>query len=790
MTQGNSRNQVKEEAKKPSYGMHFVDFKSHIILMKWLALILEREQDITPHLSAEITEENNDSPVSNLFTWFRDNEKGALNPHIFDRFARKLNTFDYMLIEKMPIREILSSDYLDYPCLRDDTERLYADTTKLIDSIMSYTINMKCSLPPYKGLERSRYHFAYFSIAGRLRYALEMSADKSIQNTIEKSSVWWKSILAIDPYFYQIYFFISSMWFYMPTDKDQKLTMLAIDNVLSNAEVILTKGAKDKFYYLTLILRIKSNFLLLNLLPKHNPKQFNADVQELLESYRDDTDPDYWRIYAFRAIIKLKQYFNDRQNIFLDNTIYEDFSIFLKHVEPEESIAYNHAVKYMKETLRIILPKVAIGDHALLIKLADIYHCLGKYKPMLISSYKAVIIIRQNQLSQEVLDQIQKNFLFILQTYCSYNKLNYSEYLAMELWDDILSNNIKNEDNLFSLINKHNSIEHELHNNSQSANVVTSAVILPISDSKVSDLCRKDDLDRDIFVNGLEILSEDIDIIATSKTACNHLRSHNFRDSYNADQLHDLFQGSEYKIDEEQKIILFYIHQTLYKNQLLNIPDFLVTAKKIGGIKAINNILALGEDQEIAEQILLAVDDIGLEKVLEIFFSQAKPDESQAESKIFDPTLETIAKIETIIGKDALAEITGWYKYASSALSNNPLSASATKVIQIIGNLINNLEEWLDFGIAYESIDIGNQVTVLLTQLEHWFDFVASGTTYIGLPPRYPGFDPDDDNGSGSGDGDQSTVYNNTPHDNDINKIDFSSLLFLGQNNTTDPSSY
>lgn len=141
--------------------------------------------------------------------------------------------------------------------------------------------------------------------------------------------------------------------------------------------------------------------------------------------------------------------------------------------------------------------------------------------------------------------------------------------------------------------------------------------------------------------------------------------------------------------------------------------------------------------------------------------------------------LETITKIESIIGKEALAEITGWHQYISKALSNNnPLSSSATKVIQIIDSLVNNLEEWLDFGSLYESTDIENQVTIIITQLEHWIDFVASGTTYVGSPPRYPDFDPDYD----FGDGGDSSGGNNDSHSGDQNSI---SLLLPFAGNTT-----
>ncbi len=221
--------------------------------------------------------------------------------------------------------------------------------------------------------------------------------------------------------------------------------------------------------------------------------------------------------------------------------------------------------------------------------------------------------------------------------------------------------------------------------------------------------------------------------------------------------------------------------KAIYDNSLLNHNHLLTSAYKIAGMKAVNYLLELGQDKEVAEQILLAVDDIGVEKVLEIFFSPVKTTDLQTTQTQDDKTIETIAKIEAIIGKEALNEITGYYQYVSTALSNNQLSASATKVIHIIGNFVNNLEEWLDFGIAYESIDIDNQVTIILSQLENWFDYVASGQMHIGLPPRYPGFDPDDDFGGGSGGGGQGLIYRGSA---DIHQNEEDITLFVGQNIT------
>ena len=225
-----------------------------------------------------------------------------------------------------------------------------------------------------------------------------------------------------------------------------------------------------------------------------------------------------------------------------------------------------------------------------------------------------------------------------------------------------------------------------------------------------------------------------------------------------------------------------YVNNINYNsgNIFLRQEQLLHEAEQIGGIEAIDKLIELGEDKDLAEQILIEVREHGAKKVLETLFTSKieaiEPDISIARG---DATLESIEKIEAIIGKEALTEIAGYYQYVSAALSNNSLSNSAAKVLQIMGNLINNLEEYLDLGNLYESIDIDNQVAIILTQLEHWVDFAASGHMYIGMPPRHPGLGPDYDPNGGAGGGGQGLIYSG-----DNNQDSQPVTLFIGHNTT------
>ena len=245
------------------------------------------------------------------------------------------------------------------------------------------------------------------------------------------------------------------------------------------------------------------------------------------------------------------------------------------------------------------------------------------------------------------------------------------------------------------------------------------------------------------------------------------------------------------KFGEDKNDSECYRAFTVYDNQILNHKKLLKHAYKIGEIEAVNALIKLGENDEIAQLILHSMEEFGYQNVLNLLFGEKDTESENTQDKVIgvfisnqdDQTLEAIAKIEAVIGKEALAEITGWHKYISKALSNNSLSGYAINVIQVISKLINNLEDYLDFGIAYEDININDQVAIILTRLENIFDFVASGTTYVGLPRRYSDFDPDDYyayGGSGGGNGDNENINNQA----NVNNIDFSSL-FVGLNVTS-----
>ncbi len=206
-----------------------------------------------------------------------------------------------------------------------------------------------------------------------------------------------------------------------------------------------------------------------------------------------------------------------------------------------------------------------------------------------------------------------------------------------------------------------------------------------------------------------------------------------------------------------------------YDNEILNTPKgqkLFELAAKNNNLKAINLLLELGKDKFFAEQIMLLIDELGAQQVFETLFDNKVDPQKQsadiAEESYLLPqtqdqqTLGAIAGIEAIIGKDALSQITGFYQYASSALSNSPYAAFSGNVIQAVSSLMQSLQDTLDLSYLYQSINLDNQVAILLTQLDNVFFFLASGPIQVGLPPRPPHFDPDDGDYGGFGNGGNS----------------------------------
>ena len=180
----------------------------------------------------------------------------------------------------------------------------------------------------------------------------------------------------------------------------------------------------------------------------------------------------------------------------------------------------------------------------------------------------------------------------------------------------------------------------------------------------------------------------------------------------------------------------------IYSNLLLNHQALVQEAIKI---KKLDELIELGQDEEIANTIIEAADKNGAEDILRIIFE--KP---------------ANLVIEDFIDKEELHSI-GFYQY---------MGKKSIKIIEAINTQLNNLQKSLIDIIS----DNANSLTITMLLLEDLFGLIKSGNNqYMPLPYRGPDFEPDYGNGNGN-------LYINIDSDNK-NNSDVS--LYVG-NHTID----
>ncbi len=150
----------------------------------------------------------------------------------------------------------------------------------------------------------------------------------------------------------------------------------------------------------------------------------------------------------------------------------------------------------------------------------------------------------------------------------------------------------------------------------------------------------------------------------------------------------------------------------IYSNALLNHQALV---QEVIRIKKLDELIELGQDEEVANTIIEAADKNGAEAILKILFDS--------------PT------IEDFVDKEELHSI-GFYKYMSN---------KSIKIIEAITIQLNNLQKLLTDIIS----DNTNSLTVTTLLLEDLFNLIKSGNNqYMPPPYRGPDFEPDFGNGN------------------------------------------
>jgi hypothetical protein len=260
--------------------------------------------------------------------------------------------------------------------------------------------------------------------------------------------------------------------------------------------------------------------------------------------------------------------------------------------------------------------------------------------------------------------------------------------------------------------------------------------------------------------------------------------------------------------EPEEKHTIFFINEVVYNNLLINKQGLLNEVFQRGGVKAVQDIINLGEDTDVVIAILETVEQYGIEHVLNIFFEdlinkstiqdfdkeilQIKEiaRELDIEHIFFLDNDKGIDFIQTVannfsqealirileLGKDQSiveqilleVDLQGIDKVMNLLFNNNKID-TINYLENIIGKEEFNQLQLVPQGIlnpwscqAYQKIveyinnlaknldDLlnmgrsGDQVTITLLILENFLEFAASGQRFMGSS-RKPHYNPDDD---------------------------------------------
>ncbi len=153
----------------------------------------------------------------------------------------------------------------------------------------------------------------------------------------------------------------------------------------------------------------------------------------------------------------------------------------------------------------------------------------------------------------------------------------------------------------------------------------------------------------------------------------------------------------------------------------------------------LNAILELGEDSEIAEQILAEAELQGIDMIVYRLLGKEIPEIGSTDN------------LKNIISTDELNQLQLIPNGIFNSWSNKPY----LKIVEYIDKLAKNLDDMLNVGKS------GDQVVIIITLLEEWLNFAASGQRLVVCHNFYHG-DHDEDYPYSGGSGSNGENHNNS----------------------------
>ncbi len=230
MSHGNSREQTDPSNPQPQHGIHWVDFKSVVVLIRWLALSFDCEKTLNPHLMGELLTR----PLENKYV-FKDSFEGVMqngigraHSYLFDRLARRVECLEYMLTPQQPLRETCPSHSFEtwarqqqYP---SNARIRYPDRPGDCLRVMCYTpFGELCHGVLDRKPESFRLAYSLMPIFVQGKNIHPLEVNKLFHNEPEKfKEMFLDNLILQDPDFYQCYFF-KSLKVYLPQNNHPAL---------------------------------------------------------------------------------------------------------------------------------------------------------------------------------------------------------------------------------------------------------------------------------------------------------------------------------------------------------------------------------------------------------------------------------------------------------------------------------------------------------------------------------------------------------------------------------------
>lgn len=196
------------------------------------------------------------------------------------------------------------------------------------------------------------------------------------------------------------------------------------------------------------------------------------------------------------------------------------------------------------------------------------------------------------------------------------------------------------------------------------------------------------------------------------------------------------------KIETEEAIVDIVFEQNYFLSNKKG-QEFICTVANKFDEQTLITILELGQDKDIAQQIITESEIQGIEKILNILLGKELPISG------------TTDNLKRILSQDELNQL----KLIPNGILNSWSNKAYHKIADYIDSLAKTLDDMLNIGKS------GNQVAITIALLEEWLGFAASGQRFeYAVPPHYdPNSDDDWSNGGGGG---SSFGGNNNSSDN------------------------